>query len=93
MRRFEREMSVSSTDSGVSVNSPHIPIPTTSENGCTAETAAKQSKIPFSMTPEMTLLTVLISSPPLKNALNAIRCIVKIVKGSRIWHYVRLRSY
>lgn len=33
MRRFDRETSVSSTDSGVSVNSPHMP--STPENSCT----------------------------------------------------------
>lgn len=33
VRRFEREVSVSSTDSGLSVNSPHMP--STPENSCT----------------------------------------------------------
>lgn len=45
VRRFEREMSVSSTDSGVSVNSPYISTPSTPENTCTAETSTKQSKL------------------------------------------------
>ncbi|XP_031640746.1 mitogen-activated protein kinase kinase kinase 4 isoform X3 [Contarinia nasturtii] len=41
VRRFEREVSVSSTDSGVSEHSPHPSMPSTPESTCTAETQSK----------------------------------------------------
>lgn len=44
VRRFEREMSISSTDSGVSVTSPYISTPSTPESAFATETTPKQSK-------------------------------------------------
>lgn len=44
-RRFDREMSIFSTDSGVSVNTNQISAPTTPDSSYTTDSSNKQSMI------------------------------------------------